>query len=214
MTGFVHGCPHGRTCKAKVRAPALATTSCKTRQVPVDYNQPTNNSWVKSYAIAPPLNRFGFIVDFALLLDEHESIDLITGLSETNDDCVGEFTYTTCTLKSSIGEYDITVQGDVVTLDDPSSPRIMALANNTATNRQWNEKQQWYKSTLGGVVENSLGVWDGAVFFYLQRGVVTPLAIGEGYTGYMKYEPESPSHCFSFSDPKQDAMKFMNTMML
>ena len=86
MSGFVHGC-HGK-CRAKIKAPALAKTSCMSRTIAVNYSDPSNIDPKTVYSdngdlSILPLNTFTFVTDIGLMVDEHESINLITGFSQT-----------------------------------------------------------------------------------------------------------------------------------
>lgn len=108
IPGVVHGCPTGHTCKAKIRAPAFATTACVSHVIPVDYWAPLKDlmnieHWT---GYAPPMSTLSFMVDISMILGEDESINLITGYG-TNHNCSGVFNYTICTLKSAIGEYEV-----------------------------------------------------------------------------------------------------------
>lgn len=94
------------------------------------------------------------MIDTALVLNEKESINLVTGYSQTTgDDCVGTFRMKTCSLHSAIGEYDVTVDHDIVTLAS-EPPRIVAISNNTEVNHSVTDG--WHPSTLSGVVSTLL----------------------------------------------------------
>lgn len=89
--------------QAKLRAPALAVTSCESHVIDVNYTvtQDLNEIFLNA---GPPLNTVAFLIATALVVDgENEKINLITGYSTTKD-CVGSFNYTICTLQSAVGE--------------------------------------------------------------------------------------------------------------
>lgn len=102
------------------------------------------------------LDRQALLSTFVLVVDEEEeSIAMVTGYSTTKD-CVGIFNYTACTLKSAIGEYDVTVDRGQVTLDSPGHPIILALANNTDSyDEATDSNERTHYSTLAGIVSPS-----------------------------------------------------------
>lgn len=103
----------------------------------------------------PPYYTFGFLIDVALVLDEQESINLITGYSQLNGHgCVGTFRLNTCSLRSAVGEYNVTIDHDVVTLSS-EHPEIVGISNNAKVNHNWSDADQWRPSTLAGVVSIS-----------------------------------------------------------
>jgi hypothetical protein len=128
--GVVHGCDG--TCKARVRAPALAVTACESTNIPVDYLQRFGNG---SYLYtAMPLTQLLFLVSSTLVVDgANEKINLITGYNTVNKDCVGTLNFTTCTLESAIAEYDVTVVNHTATRTFGQAPmkgyRVMELIN-------------------------------------------------------------------------------------
>lgn len=89
--------------QAKLRAPALAVTSCETHVMDVNYTAPQDLNGVFLNK-APPLDRVAFLIATTLVIEGgYEKINLITGYSNTRD-CLGSFNYTICTLQSAVGE--------------------------------------------------------------------------------------------------------------
>ena len=212
MSGFIDGCPKG--CRAKVRAPALATTSCTSYQIPVDYREPASYESVTSGRHAAPLDRLGFIIDVSLVPgdeDEGEWINLVTGSARTTH-CAGTLNYTACSLRSAVGEYEVMIRDNVVTLENAATPTIVALANNTRMNRGWDPVDQWHNSTLGGIVEMANSKWDDAAAFYTTRGKVTVITLGSKSSGYMEHSWDD-NRCISFLDPRKDVMEDLNRLM-
>jgi FtsZ-binding cell division protein ZapB len=124
LEGVVHGC-HG-TCKARVRAPALAVTACESMNIPVDYLKRFGNG---SYLYtAMPLTQLLFLVSSTLVVDgDKEKINLVTGHNTVDKRCVGTLNLTTCTLESAIAEYDVTVVNHTATCTCTSNfPRLLA----------------------------------------------------------------------------------------
>lgn len=73
--GVIQGCPG--TCRAKLRAPALAAVSCATMEHAVNYSAPYPSSSADWEAI--PLYEYAYLVSPMLnVQDSNEKIDLIT----------------------------------------------------------------------------------------------------------------------------------------
>lgn len=158
LPAFVSGCP-GELCKAKVKGPALASTSCTSRYIPLNFSanlsNPTSYRALANADYAPPINQISFLVFPSLVLGERESINLVTAYAEFLPDCTGILNMTSCNLVSAIGEYDVSVRDNTVNLDKPISPRILAIANNTQVARRWDPNWKWYPSTLAGIVRQT-----------------------------------------------------------
>lgn len=213
ILGVVHGCPTTGTCKASVRAPALAVTSCISHVLPVNYWQPVKapENILAITAVAPPLSSFSFLIDISFILDEKEHINLITGYGRS-DNCTGTFNYTICTLDSAIGEYDVSVNGDKLELA-PSLPHIIALANNTRTSHDWDAGKQYYPSTLAGIKSYALEKWGSAVNCYYRDG-------GVHYAGYAPNiyraftDLDTSKQCtWSYGDPQTAVLHDLNKLM-
>lgn len=70
---FVNGCDS--VCKARIRAPALSKTACRSFLAPVNYTQVFPYSAFLTDPYAPPLSLATFIIDISLQLNGNESID-------------------------------------------------------------------------------------------------------------------------------------------
>ena len=165
LRGVVHGCV-GK-CKAKLVAPALAVTSCSSRQVPFDINLPYR-SWVLQAKSSPSLAQQAYLNTVTLVVDrENESINLVTGYATLDDECSGPLNYTACTLESAVGKYDITIEDNLATLDaeSVSNPYILAMPNNPAVThrRTW---EGTHPSTLAGIVSMQWVKWDSYFAMY------------------------------------------------
>lgn len=131
LVGVVRGCPS--TCTLKIRAPALAPT-CISHALPVDYRLPVDLTGLGPRS-ALPIDHQCFVTGIGLLVEDgYEALNLLTGFARSTD-CVGVLSFEVCTLKSAIGEYDVTVTGDSAVIDDPGDPKIIATANNSLVNR-------------------------------------------------------------------------------
>ena len=159
---------------------------------------------------APPLYTLTFLIDISLELDEKEHINLITGYGSSHN-CTGTFNYTICTLDAAIGEYNVTVTENKVTLDS-GLPRIVAIANNTRVNRKWDKAENWYPSTVAGIVQIAFQKSRSAAsYFYYQdyiwlTGYATPI--------YHSYANDDASEtCLTFQDPQEDVLQDLNRLM-
>ncbi len=114
LAQVVSGCRG--TCKSRIRAPALAMTSCIFTPMSVDYFQAYAGRDYQLGIVAFPINQLMFTVSSSLILDQDglEKINLVTGHNE-NTDCKGIFNLTACTLESAVGEYDVTITNGTVT---------------------------------------------------------------------------------------------------
>ncbi len=100
LTNIVTGCPG--ECKATIKAPALAVTSCVSHELAVNYNTQGMSEKQLQQLVAPSVDTFGFSVSTNLMLGPKEAIDLVTGFG-TSKDCKGTYTWSACTLESAIG---------------------------------------------------------------------------------------------------------------
>lgn len=165
--------------------------------------------------IAPPTSQQLFGISVGLHLGIKDRVYLVTQYYQ-GQHCVGELNRTACLLDSATGEYDVTIKGGVVTLEDAGNPRILAIANNTATNHTSSPELTSHPSTLGSVVLHAYTHWDtvtstyigpdgrpemGAGGAYLE-GFEKPSAIGKNY-----------SMCPSYVDPREEVLESLNTMM-
>ena len=158
--GLIEGCP-GKTCKAKIRAPALDITSCTQSTYESNFlGLSPREKFVKTEN-DPPVENIAFMVNIGMLVREQELINLTVVYAQPSTaDCKGNITARTCLLHSAIGLYDITIDDNMVTLDSPSTPEILMASNNTlfTSGAIWptHNVQGYNKSTLAGVA--GLGV--------------------------------------------------------
>lgn len=102
LAGIVSGCTG--SCKATLRAPALAQAACLTSKLPVGYTNEGNYTAFMRSDYAPPLNKAAFFIATTLVAREQESITLVTGHAKTTD-CAGNLTIKACDYISAIGNY-------------------------------------------------------------------------------------------------------------
>ena len=209
LESVVRGCDS--TCKAKIRAPALAVTACTTHVIPVNYSDAVP---LRQYAfgeIAPPLDQNAFLIALSLTQDQSEKLNLVTGYATTSD-CAGTFNYTACTLESAIGEYDISVTNNAATLDSPANPTIIALANDTQINSTYDPIIQSYRSTLGGILAYHLDSWSSQVVLNQVRGQISGTTYAQRV--YDQYVLETSGDCPSFADPMYDSIASIKKLMV
>ena len=210
LHNVVEGCKQSK-CNAVIRAPALAVTSCRSFEMPVNYSDVGSNSLVAALQKAPPLDYNLFFVATSLVLNEHESINVIAGYAENNPDCSGVLHYTSCDLHSAVGEYNVSIEDNAIDPKSLSSPNIIALANNTAVNHAIDPAQEKHLSTLGGLVEYFWTKWNTYVTAGKVQGNTAILALNEiAWLPY--YEPTGP-RCFTFTDPMPDLIASYNRLM-
>ena len=195
---FVHGC--NKSCKATIRAPALAATSCSSTIIPVNYTDPVNITTELSTEQAPPLDTSAFIISHSLQLEEaQESINLVTVFGN-NHECAGFINYTACTLVSAIGDYPVLIEDDKVALSSLGAPDIVALANNSQV-QPYDADRGSHPSTLGGIVSLGMMKWDAAVSMYSLDGTIgslTALEYGDGQ--FVTYrEASEVEWCWNFT---------------
>ena len=210
LSGIVRGCD--KKCKAKVKAPALATTSCTTKSMPVNYSEPVDiHTEYSNVPWAAPLDHYGFLIDTSLILGEHESINLITGYQQSKA-CSGIFNYTICTLESAVGEYDVELDGDTLSLA-PGPPTIIALANNTRVNHEWDQAKQWNPSTLAGIVSYAYLKYSVIVSYFEEHGVIQEAAYGTNKFQQFVDTTALSSKCPGFVDPREYMLRDLNKLM-
>ncbi|KAK5172795.1 uncharacterized protein LTR77_002915 [Saxophila tyrrhenica] len=211
MHGIVRGC--SGECKLKLRAPALAITSCSSHVVPVDYTQRLSKAQIESLALrGPPLNTVSFLVSGSLLVDDdYEAINIITGYSDAPE-CTGEMKYSACTLRAAIGEYDATLRGDNLTLDN-GSPRILTVANNTRVNRRTNQHSGGQPSTLAAISFLIRLKWEGYALQYKFGSGITSMSAGAG-AELMYAGSYSHATCATYANPQDDVLQFVNRAMV
>lgn len=156
MQGYVSGCKNH--CKATIRAPAMAITTCDYISDWIDYGHanntaqtwPVSTSWTDPSLLPAPQGVDDFynqqaLATFLSLIEwqpdaKREALN-VTTISTQYMNCgapksgafVNAFNYTSCEVVSAIAEYDVEVQGTEILLPaDVSRPRIVALADNTS----------------------------------------------------------------------------------
>ena len=210
LYGVVRGC--NGTCKAKIRAPALFPTTCKTHLVPLNYRGQFKTRPVIEQVVAPPLEHDAFLIAPSLLVGQRETVNLITGFS-TQKHCEGTLNYSICTLEAGIGEYEVTVDHDKIPMETLPTPTLVTLANNTAVNHTFDQEIQGHHSTLAGIVNVMNVRYASYLFYYPWKGTVTGFEIGpSGYQQYGTYRGPNEL-CYSFTDPREDMLQNFNKLM-
>ena len=211
LTNVIRGCLG--SCTAKLKAPALSAV-CETHHIPVNYTAAyplADYDKVWNQQSAPPLNQQAFMISISLDERTVETLNLVTGWSETNE-CVGNFTYTVCTLASAIGEYDVSINGNKATLINPSQPRIIAVANNTKADHSWDRFSAAYSSTLAAQAELFFTQFESFMALFTVQGSMQHVLIGSGISA--AYQTTADSTCPSFSDPHERVVAALNQMMV
>lgn len=212
LDGVVRGC--NSRCTAKLRAPALAATSCKTHVLPVNYHHaPYSNATSALIFAAPSLDQEAFLISIGLQVDQRESIYVVTGLADT-ENCIGTFTYQSCTLEPAIGEYDILVRGTTAYLQNAGHPVIVEMANNTAVNHTFDPSIFGHPSTLAEIALLASDKYESYVAMYRSPTPGNPVTGGFVGTGSTPYTHNGGSTCPSFSDPRSDVLQDLNKLMV
>ena len=210
LHGVARGCRD--KCTAKIRAPALAATSCYSYLLPVDYhNLSTFDPITDNQLSAPVMESFASFTTLAMAIEDgKEWIDLVTGYA-TTENCKGMLNFTACTLKSAIGEYEVHLEKNRLTVSH-EEPTIIALANNTAPNHTWSDKLGGYPSTLSGIVSMAMNTWYSAVWIEkLPSGDLVPDLIGG--TSVMTTQTTDDASCPSYRDPRPHVIAGLNRLM-
>ena len=178
LVNVVLGCPG--TYRAKLRAPALSVESCKSHSTPVNYKATTNIQAQNMGQVISSLNQYAFLVTMGLSVqdEEHESIDLVSGFADV-EDCKGTLHWSACTLQSAIGEYDVQIQNNAVSLES-LAPRIVAIANNTAVSHEYHPMKGSYRSTLASVIYLGYVKWNAIAAYYNINGTMRDEVAGGG----------------------------------
>ena len=169
--------------------------------------------------IAPPLNEQGVVLALGIKVEEIEKAYLFTGYFDGSD-CVGTFNYSACTLQSAIGEYDVTIDGEVLSLVDAANPTIVALANNTQANSPLMNFLGTYghNSTLAGILSLADLQWESMITFAHQPGDRSQIAVlttdSSAATAFQIPYGGIQQRCPSFSNPHGEVLKNMNMLMV
>jgi hypothetical protein len=143
--------------------------------------------------------------------NDEEWLNLVTGYATTKD-CKGVLNYTACTLKSAIGEYDIHLDGDSLTVTNQESPTIIALANNTTPNNTWVEALDGHPSTLSGIASFAINTWNSGVWIQKEpNGNIVPELFGG--LSVMTLQVTADPFCPSFRDPRPKVIAGLNRLM-
>jgi hypothetical protein len=178
LMNVILGCPG--TCRAKLRAPALSVASCKSHLTPVNYKATTGIQAQNMGQVVPSLNQNAFLVAVGLSVqdEERESINLVSGFADV-EDCEGTLHWSACTLQSAIGEYEVRIENNAVSLES-LAPRIVAIANNTAVSHEYHPMKGGYPSTLASVIYLGNVKWNAIAAYYNINGTIRDEVAGGG----------------------------------
>ena len=210
LHNVVKGCKQSK-CSAVIRAPALAVTSCRSWKIPANYSDVGTNALVTTLQEAPPLDYNLFFIATSLVLDKHESINVIAGHAKTNADCSGVLHYTSCDLQPAVGEYNVSIEDNAIDQKSLSSPNILALANNTALSHAIDPFGKGHLSTLGGLVGSFWTKWSSYVTTTKMQNSTAVIALNE--MAYLPYAQSIGPNCMTFTDPMPDLIADYNRLM-
>lgn len=210
LANSVSGCAD--KCTARLIAPALTATSCVTKKQPVDYTTPYDLNSALGTLDAPPLSHESFIIATAIdVSGERETINALTAYAPSQD-CIGYIELTVCSLESAVGEYNITIENNEITIENAASPRIIGIANNTAVNH--NAQPNGYRlSTLSGVVQAAHLVWDSSIAASRANGS-TDMSGAGSHSYYLFQGAQDQGKCGAFRDPREEYMASLNKNMV
>lgn len=214
LPGVISGCPG--VCKTTIKAPALFATSCTAYEAKVD---PKFDWEIAATANdhSVPLETLGFFIAPGLLLQDTESIVLVTGNTTFDEDCTGTLAYRTCKLESAIGAYDITIQNDQIVMSTISAPSLVALANNTGVNHTYDHYWSSHFSTLGGIQDYVAIKWQSYVAYTPSTGNGVVIALEDNTEGPLLqqqfYAPDARLQCPSYVDLLDFMMNEINKLM-
>lgn len=209
--GVIHGCTG--ECTAKLIAPAVAVKTCVTRSSPRDYNTPLPaQDEVGVDTSAVPWETNAFIVATMLVVDgPQEQINTLIGYS-TTEDCVGNFTYTVCTLESAVGEYEVSVRGDTTYIESAESPKILAIADAPVINETYHDGLHW--STLGGVADQMILSWEAFQTLINVNGTMTAIRNGPADAEAFITPSATGGACPDFLNATNAYMASLNKLMV
>jgi hypothetical protein len=145
------------------------------------------------------------------MLEDQEKINLLTGYSQS-EHCAGTLYYTACTLVSAVGEYNITIENGLTTIDNPGDPRIIAISNNAHVNHSADPRVAPIPSTLGGILDIHKQRWQSTISTYIVDGVFTQTSLTT--SAYAPYQQDPAAQCESYSDPHEDMLTTLNRAMI
>ena len=215
LAGVIQGCPG--TCTAKLRAPAFAERVCTSTKVPIDYThiQPIRNNQLGNTE-ALPLEWEQFFMSVGIVLDDKESLNLVTAYPEYTDvdNCSGHLNMTACTFDSAIGEYTISITDGKVTLLDAEHPRIISLSNTTAVDTHTN-KNGGKRSTLAPIVQVAFEKFESLSAFYsVSNATMSEISNGPASPIVREFQKPSIGICPVYSDPRPYVMKDINKIVV
>lgn len=148
------------------------------------------------------------MIGATLVREENEWINVITG-HWVGDNCKGALHVTTCALSAGIGEYEVFVNENEITVDPDSllRPGFVAFANNTAADNKF-----W--STLGGIVGVFSSWYEVIDFAYTREGTRWTGDVGPPTMWRWIDESTSADLCPSFRDPLDDVLRDTNVSLL
>lgn len=207
---FVQGCKGN--CTAKIRAPALTATMCTSHSVTANYTAPISQKMALSNTMSLDMEHMSFLTTTSLLVGDRERVNLVTGHAQVRD-CAAQFKYQACTLESAVGEYDISIQDDVVAIDPV--PSIVALANNTVVNNTVQGRAGNHPSTLAGIVQLSFEKWECFFGSWTLAGdkAMTSSSYGYAFEYFLSYN-KGEGQCLSFEDPYETILRSLNRVMV
>ena len=170
--------------------------------------EPWNTSTVK--IVAPPLDHAALIIASSLIIEENEAINIVTATADAKD-CKGTINLRACKYVSAVGEYDVTIKDDLVHLESPEAPTIVALANNTAVDPKFHRAYQGHFSTLGGLAYLSFARWDNYFDYYPVNHQLQNLIVG-GLVQSQFVNSDVDGECQVFRDPHQEVYESLNRL--
>ena len=110
------------------------------------------------------------------------------------------------------------VRDDALTLLNAKSPAVVALSNNTVIDWTWNSREQWYNSSLAGLVMLSSAKWESYVVSSREKNAPqgskpVSTAAGSAADAYRDYKDYKAGECMSYLDPQDDVLEDLNRLM-
>ena len=224
------------TCKATVRAPALAVNHCESTISRRSFLDPISKSELKNFeagCITLADNQTIFKNYFKTLNGTVEAFAYETTLTDDNvaKTCVGNVNETTCSMLSATAEYDVIITDGIITFPQaPSYPRIVSRANNTAitdaTVKQYGlaaglAAPTYRRTTLGGIAMSaSIAYWikQGLVAYpggQSNPGLAPPPVkyVFQHITNYAEMYPPTSDCAPAWKDPRDDVMASLNELL-
>lgn len=134
--------------------------------------------------------------------------------SASSGDCNGDLEVEICSLVSAIGEYNITIEDDKMTVDSAAHPRIIGIANNTAVSQKVAAPGGLYLSTLAGIVDASYLIWNSYVFTAVQNGSINVQGAGNHKNLLFEHGVYNETTCPAWVDPREEYIASLNKLMV